>query len=134
MNGRWLPVAAAALASACATPPASHGPLVGTYGGQHIRMMVGTVDSDVEYDCAVGMLVGPLPVRGSFVNGGTHTPGMGGPEREGEVRRAYPATYRGRVLSDAIDMVVDVDLPSGLTRLGPFRLQRGSDGLLMRCL
>ncbi len=131
---RGLLVASAALATSCASLPSSQGPLVGTYGGQHIRMIVGTSDSDIEYDCAAGMLAGPLPVRGSFVNAGTHTPGMGGPERQGEVRPAYPATYSGRVLADAITMVVDVDLPSGRTRLGPFRMRRGSEGKLLRCL
>jgi len=129
----WI-IAALILASGCATPPANPVPLVGTYGGQHVRMVVGPADSEIEYDCAAGRLAGPLPARGSFVNGGSHTPGIGGPEREGEVRPAYPATYSGRVLGDAIEMAVDVDLPGGRTRLGPFRLRRGSDGLLMRCL
>jgi hypothetical protein len=129
-----LALALAALASACASTPAVKVPLIGTYGGQHIRMVVGTSDSDIEYDCAEGMLAGPLPVRGSFLNAGTHTPGTGGPEREGQLRPAYPATYRGHVLADSVEMVVDVDLPSGRTRLGPFHLQRGSNGILMRCL
>lgn len=131
---RWAAVGTAALASACATPPPVQAPLFGVYGGEHIRMTVGTSDSYVEYDCAAGLLVGPLPTRGSFLNAGTHTPGTGGPEREGEIRPQYPATYSGRVLADAIEIVVDVDLPSGRTRLGPYRLLSGSEGNLMRCL
>lgn len=136
MTRRWLPiVSAAVLAAACAPVPASQdGALVGTYGGQHIRMTVGTAGSAIEYDCAAGALLGPLPVRGSFVNAGTHTPGTGGPERQGEIRPAYPATYSGQVTADRIELAVDVDLPSGRTRLGPFRLQRGSEGNLLRCL
>lgn len=134
MRRHHLLIATAVLTSACAASPASQVPLVGTYGGQHIRMIVGPSGSDVEYDCAAGALTGPLPVRGSFVNAGTHTPGMGGPEREGEVRPTYSATYSGRVVADAIEMVVDVDLPSDRSRLGPFRLRRGSEGNLLRCL
>ena len=123
------------MAAACAPVPATEGgALVGTYGSEHIRMDVGTTDSAIEYDCAAGALFGPLPVRGSFVSAGTHTPGTGGPERQGEIRPAYPATYSGRVIADRIEMVVDAELPSGRTRLGPFRLQRGSEGNLLRCL
>lgn len=131
---RLLPAVAALLASACAAVPASQGPLVGFYGGQHIRMEVGASGSAIEYDCAAGTLAGPLPARGAFTASGTHTPGMGGPERVGEVRPAYPAAYGGRVAGDEIEMVVDAALPSGPTRMGPFRLKRGSDGVLMRCL
>lgn len=129
-----LALALVALASACAMSPQNAAPLVGIFGGEHIRMTVGSVDSDVEYDCAAGTLLGPLPVRGDFTNAGSHTPGIGGPERVGETRPAYPATYRGRVLPDSIEMIVDVDLPSGQARLGPFRLRQGSDGNLLRCL
>lgn len=132
---RWLAIVSAVMAAACAPVPASQGgALVGTYGGQHIRMNVGTGETAIEYDCAAGALLGPLPVRGSFVNAGTHTPGTGGPERQGEIRPSYAATYSGRVIADRIELAVDVDLPSGRTRLGPFRLQRGSEGNLLRCL
>lgn len=133
MVGR-LTLGLAALASGCAATPSAQAPLVGTYGGQHIRMIVGSSESAVEYDCAAGRLAGPLPVRGDFVRAGTHTPGTGGPERQGAVRPAFPATYRGRVVANSIELAADVDLPSGRTRLGPFRLQRGSQGLLVRCL
>ena len=135
MTRRWLPFVSAVVAAACAPVPASQSrALVGTYGGQHIRMTVGTAGSAIEYDCAAGALRGPLPVRGSFENTGTHTPGTGGPERQGEIRPAYPATYSGRVIADRIELTADVDLPTGRTRLGPFRLQRGSEGNLLRCL
>ena len=135
MTRRWLPIVSAVMAAACAPVPASQsGALVGTYGGQHIRMTIAAAGSAIEYDCAAGTLVGPLPVRGSFMNAGTHTPGTGGPERQGEIRPAYPATYSGRVIADRIELAVDVDLPSGRTRLGPFRLQRGPEGNLLRCL
>ena len=133
MPRRWA-IGLAALASACAMPPAGPGSLAGTFGGQHIRMIVGAAGAEIEYDCAAGRLAGPLPLRGSFRIAGWHTPGTGGPERAGEVRPAYPASYQGRVSGDSIEMVVDADLPTGRTRLGPFRLRRGSDGTLMRCL
>lgn len=133
MVGR-LALGLGALPSACAMLPQHTTPLVGTFGGEHIRMTVGSMDSAIEYDCAAGTFLGPLPVRGDFTNAGLHTPGLGGPERVGETRPAYPATYRGRVLSGSIEMTIDVDLPSGRTRLGPFRLRQGSDGNLMRCL
>jgi hypothetical protein len=129
-----LVLAVLPLVANCAARPAATAPLIGVYGADHIQLTVGTTDSAVEYDCAEGTIFGPLPVRGAFRNSGTHRPGTGGPEQVDEVRPSYPATYEGRVLADAIELVVDVDLPSGPTRLGPYRLQSGSEGNLFRCL
>lgn len=53
----------------------------------------------VEYDCADGVIEGPIrPDRaGRFTAAGTHTPGRGGPIREDEVLPSFRARYDGQI-------------------------------------
>jgi len=122
------------LAAACATHAPRADPVRGVYGAQHVRLVATDDGSVLEYDCAAGEIFGPLPARGAFRSYGTHTPGTGGPERAGERPPAYPATYFGRVIGDVIELTVEADLRGGGVRLGPYRLRRGDEGKLLRCL
>lgn len=121
------------LVAGCATM-APAGPVTGSWGGQHVGLVLDATGGTLDYDCAAGRIDGPVATGpdGRFVARGTHTPGTGGPEREGEVRPSYPANYSGSVRGDR--MVLRVYVPARGFVIGPYELRRGADPILMRCL
>ena len=124
----------ALLVAGCATSAVPPQPLWGVWGGQHVGLTLGTIDSAIEYDCAKGMIIGPVIVRddGNFEAFGTHTPGQGGPDRIDHVPPSYPARYSGMVRGDVMTLVVDVAAIGA--RIGPYALRRGAEPSLLRCL
>ena len=107
---------------------------LGPWGGSHVRMHVTAAGARLEYDCAEGAIEEPLrpDAKGRFAATGIHTPGHGGPIREGEILTAFRARYDGHVEGERMSLVVTLT-ETGL-ELGPFELRRGSSGLLVRCL
>ena len=138
MRRRWLFVAAAAGLSACA-PASQLGvphravPLSGEWGGTHVALKLGPASGTLEYDCAAGTIDGPVVPRadGSFQAYGRHTPGSGGPDREGEVRPSYATRYSGSVRGTR--MTLEGRVENGVL-LGPFALVRGAEPIIFRCL
>lgn len=128
-----LMLLAAAMLGSCATMPAS-GPLTGSWGGRHVGLVLTEAGGSLDYDCAAGTIAGALTAGpdGRFAGAGTHTPGTGGPERVGEVRPSYPARYSGSVRGDM--MMLRVDVPAQGIVIGPYRLRRGAEPQLLRCL
>lgn len=121
-------------AASCASlaPPA--GPLFGSWGGRHVGLELTSTAGTLEYDCAAGRIDGSVVTGpdGRFTANGTHTPRIGGPEREGEVRSSYPARYSGSVRRDR--MILRVDVPTKGLTIGPYELRRNAEPILMRCL
>jgi hypothetical protein len=121
------------VAVGCTTNPT---PVIelGPWGGSHLSMEVTAVGARLEYDCADGAIAEPLrpDAEGRFAASGTHTPGHGGPIREGEVLPTVRARYDGQV--KGAQMTLLVTLTETGVALGPFELRRGSSGLLVRCL
>jgi len=117
----------------CTTSPS---PVIapGAWGGVHVSMHVNATGARLEYDCGEGVIEESLrpDAAGRFTAAGTHTPGHGGPIREGEILPAVRARYDGQVESEEMSLLVT--LTETGDRLGPFRLRRGSSGLLVRCL
>ena len=107
---------------------------LGPWGGSHVSMEVTVEGARLEYDCAAGVIEVPLrpDAEGRFTATGVHTPGRGGPIREGEVLPAFRARYDGQVKS--AQMSLRVTLTETGVELGLFQLQRGSAGVLLRCL
>ena len=126
-------IAAAAGLSACASLALTPPNVSGVGGGPHISLVLEGGLGTIEYDCASGTIDTPvIPAPdGSFAATGTHRPGQGGPIRVGQIFTSYPAAYAGKVEKD--HMTLSVRLEDG-TILGPFSLDRGSQGQLMRCL
>ncbi len=120
-------------ASACANVPPAGVPLTGRWGGDHVGLHLTPSGGTLDYDCAAGRIDGPVLPRadGTFQAAGTHTPGTGGPEREGVVPRSYAAQYDGSVRGDRMTLQVRVE--TGVL-VGPFTLRRGAEPMLMRCL
>ncbi len=124
-----LPLALAA----CATVPPA-GPLTGSWGGQHVGLRLDPAGGALDYDCAAGRIDQPLVADGGgrFVANGSHTPGSGGPDRAGVTPPSYPARYSGVVRGEMMTLTVDVAAIGA--RIGPYRLRRGAEPVLMRCL
>jgi hypothetical protein len=138
-NHRPSAWAAAILLAACQTPgpvPAETGkrPITGAWGGNHVSLVLAANGGTLEYDCASGSIDGPLgtDARGRFAARGTHIPGQGGPEREGDEPPRLPADYSGEVSGDSMTLLVRV--PSAGIEIGPLTLRRGAEANLFRCL
>ena len=127
-----LTAAAAALA-ACASFPGAGVPLTGEWGGRHVGLKLGGSSGVLDYDCAAGTIDGPLLPRadGTFEVHGRHTPGTGGPEREGEVRPSFRTRYSGVVQGRR--MTLEARVENGVL-LGPFTLVKGAEPIIFRCL
>lgn len=121
------------LAAGCASVPPAGVPLTGRWGGKHVGLDLAPSGGTLDYDCAAGRIDGPVLPRpdGTFQVSGTHTPGTGGPERQGVVPPSFAARYDGSVRGDRMTLQVQVE--NGVL-VGPFTLRRGVEPMLMRCL
>ena len=132
-RGCILALGVSLAAGGCVTSPAPVDAL-GLWGGSHVSVQITSAGGRVEYDCADGLIEEPIrPDRaGRFVAAGTHTPGHGGPVREGEILPSFRARYEGQIDGERMNLLVTV-IDTGIV-LGPFELRRGSAGVLVRCL
>lgn len=103
----------------------------GNWGGQHINMKVGAKSATIEYDCATGVIQGPLVVdsSGNFKLKGTHRRQHGGPIREGESANDHPATFTGSIKGNTMTL----NLKIGDSEVETFTLEKGKEGELFRC-
>lgn len=103
----------------------------GNWGGQHINMNVGAKSATIEYDCASGMIKGPLTVDrdGNFNLRGTHRMQRGGPTRADETPQDHPATYTGSIKGN----ILTLNLKFGDSDTETFTLEKGKEGELFRC-
>lgn len=117
----------------CATARDVTPALMGTWGGEHIELIVGSLDSAVVLDCAEGTIFGPYSVdrSGNFEWIGDFTRGTGGPERVGQEPPSVPATYSGVLRGP--EMTISITLADGQS-LGSFNLTRFEEARLTRCL
>ena len=109
-------------------------PLTGSWGGAHVSLVLRPDGGALEYDCASGSIDEPLrtDAGGRFTARGTHVPGQGGPEREGEVPPRLPALYSGAVSGAKMRLLVRI--PSTGAEIGPLELRRDAEPILLRCL
>ena len=103
----------------------------GVWGGQHISINVGAKSASIEYDCAKGVIDGPLVVDadGHFNLRGTHTMERGGPIRADENPKGQPASYTGSIKGNTMTLTLklaDEDVET-------FTLEKGKPGELFKC-
>ncbi len=124
-----LPVA---VAVGCADMPT--GPLpVGTWGGTGASLVVSASSASLELDCAHGTIDVPVVTsEGRFELPGRFVREHGGPLREDEKPVELPATYEGSLDGDRLEL--RITLTDEPVAIGPFRLVRGRDPLLRKCL
>lgn len=104
---------------------------VGNWGGEHISMKVTAQSATIEYDCATGVIQGPLVVdrKGNFNLRGTHRREHGGPIRADETPQDHPATYTGSIRGHTMTLSLKV---SGV-EVETFTLVKGKEGELFKC-
>jgi hypothetical protein len=105
----------------------------GTWGGQHIRIEVGSGPAAIEYDCANGTIAGPLILdrKGNFRWKGSHVREHGGPTRIEEEPRGEPAIYSGSVKGNTMTLMVTLANTNQV--IGTFTLTRGTPGRVFKC-
>lgn len=105
----------------------------GTWGGSHIRIEVGPLSATIEYDCANGMIEGPITIdsKGRFTWRGTHNREHGGPVRIDEQTNGRPAIYSGSIKGET--MTLTVKLADTNEVLDTYTLKRGSQGRVFKC-
>jgi hypothetical protein len=103
----------------------------GLWGGQHISVEVGEKSATIEYDCASGVIDGPLVVdsNGHFKLRGTHKMERGGPVRADENSKAHPATFTGSIKGNTMTLKLKL---SGFDE-ETFTLEKGKEGELVKC-
>jgi hypothetical protein len=103
----------------------------GVWGGQHINIKVGAKSATIEYDCAHGVINGPLVVdaNGHFNLRGTHTMERGGPVRADDNPKQHPATYTGSIKGNTMTL----NLKLGDSDEETFTLEKGKAGELFKC-
>ena len=105
----------------------------GMWGGLHIRFEVSDESVNIEYDCAHGVIAGPLTIdrQGRFSWQGTLTRERGGPIRLGAKANNLPATYAGSIKDDTMTLTVKVENSNDEPQT--YTLRRGSAGRVFKC-
>ena len=103
----------------------------GVWGGQHINIKVGAKSATIEYDCASGVIDGPLVVdsNGNFKLRGTHRMERGGPVRSDEEPRQIPADLHRFDQGQHDDLTLKLADSDEET----FTLEKGKHGELFKC-
>ena len=103
----------------------------GVWGGQHINIEVGEKSAAIEYDCANGVIDGPLVVNsnGNFKLRGKHRMERGGPVRADEQPNEQPATYTGAINGNTMTLTLKINDSEEET----FTLEKGKQGELFKC-
>ena len=107
----------------------------GSWGGEHIRLVVTGTGATLEYDCAFGRIDEPLLTdkNGNFEARGIHVFERGGPLEIGEPPpKRLPALYRG--WTDGSEMSLTVILLETGKDVGTFKLALGRPPQLEKCL
>ena len=104
---------------------------MGVWGGPHINIEVGEKSARIEYDCANGVIEGPLVVDGdgNFKLRGTHRAERGGPVRADDDTKGQPATYTGSIKGNSMTLTLKLAGSDEET----FTLEKGKEGELFKC-
>jgi len=113
--------------------PSQSSNVKGTWGAQGIAMEVSDNGAEIGYDCAHGTITEKivLDAQGRFSARGLHVREHAGPIRADEEQKGQPATYRGSVSGDTMNLTVI--LSASNETVGTFTLTHGKSGRLRRC-
>jgi hypothetical protein len=105
----------------------------GTWGAEHLRLVVESDGAVLEYDCAHGTIDGAFVFDsdGNFDLVGTHVH-EGGPIGEDNPPEVLSVRYLGRIVGDI--MMIQVRLSDSGEILGRYALHRGQSGEIRKCL
>jgi len=119
------------LAAIGAPIPVGAGAGPNVWGGQGAILEVTEAGADVEFDCAIGRIMGKLPLtsNGGFDLPGTFAPEGHGPTRKGKGPHESEVRYLGTIEGDQLHLTIR----KGEQSLGSFVLRRGSRPPLRKC-
>ena len=109
--------------------------ILGSWGGEHLGMVIDPNGAPLDYGCAVGRIDEPIITdkNGNFEVRGTHSPAHGGPSYEGDPPLPkYPAVYRG--WTNGSKMTLTITRTDTNMNIGTFTLNLGKSPMLDRCL
>ncbi|UCH66065.1 MAG: hypothetical protein JSW63_02725 [Ignavibacterium sp.] len=107
--------------------------LTGTWGGEHIGMIVSDSSATLDYDCAHGSIDEPIKIddNGMFNVIGVHIFEKGGPIRLGEIPDKHPAVYDGSI--NEKEMTLIVKLTDTEAVVDTFYLTLGAEPIIYKC-
>ncbi len=96
-------------------------------------MHISPQGATLEFDCAHGEIQQPIKpdANGEFTAQGTYTPERGGPIRKDDAADDLPATYKGRISGDTMDL--QLLLADQSQQPQPLTLRRGANPKLVKC-
>ncbi len=108
--------------------------ILGSWGGDHVGLILTEASGRAEFDCAHGSINESFVVdaEGKFDLQGTYVPEHPGPIHNGEKPDEHPARYTGSVQGDS--MVLTGAVPDRNQSLGPFKLFQGKKPRVFKCL
>lgn len=111
----------------------SGGAVEGQWGGDQLRLVIGPQGGRVATGCAEGNFSGPvtLAADGSFRADGVFDQQAAGPQRADEPSRHASARYTGELRDGLMTLSI---LPDGASQAQVFKLRRGHDFKIIRCL
>ena len=123
-------VAIAATLSTAAVVASAQSSKNSYWGGEHVRMTVTPTGAQLEFDCATGNILEPLPLDSGveFKLKGNHTREHGGPIRKGEQSRDSEAVYSGKIVGRKMYLTLTI-----ADAKQTFVLERGKPGHIMKC-
>ncbi len=126
-------VSASTLATLAISPRQAENDGAETWGGPHISMEMTAQGATLQFDCARGTIQQAIKpdASGEFTVSGTYTPERGGPIQKNNPPRELPATYKGRIQGDS--MQLEIVLADKDQQPEPFALTRGKSGRVVRC-
>lgn len=106
----------------------------GTWGGQHIGMVVSDGGTTLDFDCAHAKIAQPLTLdaAGHFDVAGTYVREHGGPVGVDETADSHPARFEGS--TDGKTMTLTVTLTDTNQEVGSFTLTFGTPSGVFKCL
>jgi hypothetical protein len=105
----------------------------GTWGGEHIGMIVSDSSATLDYDCAHGSIDEPIKVddNGMFSVIGVHIFEKGGPIRLGEIPDKHPAVYKGSIKEKEMTLIVKLTDTDAV--FDTFYLALGAEPIIYKC-
>ncbi|MCA1591218.1 MAG: hypothetical protein LC754_00875 [Acidobacteria bacterium] len=104
----------------------------GLWGGQHVRLEVADAGAQIEFDCAHGVLEGPLVLsEGRFEVKGTLVSERGPIRPDAEKKAGPPARYTGSVAGDELTLTVRFE--GSDEEIGTYTLKHGQESRLFKC-
>lgn len=106
---------------------------VGTWGGEHVALIVTETGAHLEFDCAFGDITQPLTFdrSGRLAVEGVFVQEHGGPVRLGEKPDRRPARYFGRL--NGKTLTFEATLIDSNTSIGSFTLVSGATPRITKC-